>query len=119
MMGVLSDYEAAYLISGVNHDILADAVDNRNVKAGNMIWLCKQMNEMFGTEEYQGIIDYTELWLDDRSLAEKFLFQYLDSTYDDSSGTKSLGWFDDEGEKKAFIESRGEGNWYDDYKEGA
>ena len=115
-MGMLSDYEAAYLISGVNHDILADAVDNRNVKAGNMIGICKQMNSMFGTKEYQGIIDYTELWMDDRSLAEKFLVQYLDYP------EKSLGWFDDEGEKEAFIESRGEGNWYDDYvekKEGA
>ena len=32
---VLSDFEAAYLISGVEHPILTEAVMNRTVKAGN------------------------------------------------------------------------------------
>ncbi len=112
-MGMLSDYEAGYLISGINHGILTEAVDNRMVKAGNMIGMCKQMNSMFDTKEYQGIIDYTELWLHDRILADRFLGQYINYP------EKSLGWFEDEGEKQAFIESRGEGNWYDEYKEGA
>lgn len=105
---VLSDFEAAYLISGVKHSILTEAVTNRTVKAGNMIGLCKQMNEMFGTEEYQGIIDFTELWMEDPSLANEFLSQYENDS--------TVGYFDTKGEKEAFISARGQGDWYEQYE---
>ena len=107
---VLSDFEAAYLISGVKHPILTEAVMNRTVKAGNMIGLCKQMNAMFSTEEYQGIIDFTELWMENPSLADEFLSQYKN----DSENT--VGYFDTKAEKEAFIAARGKGDWYEVYE---
>ena len=111
---VLSDFEAAYLISGVKHSILTEAVTNRTVKAGNMIGLCEQMNTMFGTQEYQGIIDFTELWMEDPSLANEFLSQYEDT--DPMHGDNTVGYFDTKGEKEAFITARGRGDWYEQYE---
>lgn len=111
----LSDFEAAYLISGVKHSILTEAVTNRTVKAGNMIGLCEQMNEMFGTKEYQGIIDFTELWMEDPSLANEFLSQYEDDS-PINHGDNTVGYFDTEGEKEAFIAARGQGDWYEQYE---
>ena len=111
----LSDFEAAYLISGVNPSLLTEAGPNRTVKAGNMIGLCEQMNEMFGTKEYQGIIDFTELWMEDPSLGNEFLSQYEDDS-PINHGDNTVGYFDTEGEKKAFIAARGQGDWYEQYE---
>ena len=118
MMAILNDYEVSYLIAGGNNQLLlVEAVESEFIGARTMIEFCKHLGAVWDTEEYRGVEEFCKFMLDDRELAKTFKEQYTDT--DQHNRAIGLMWFDDEGEKKAFIESRGEGNWYDDYKEGA
>ncbi len=117
-MAILNDYEVSYLVTGGNNQLLlVEAVESEFIGARTMIAFCKYLGDVWDTEEYRGVQEFCKFMLDDRELAKTFKEQYLDT--DQHNRAIGLMWFDDEGEKKAFIESRGEGNWYDEYKEGA
>ncbi len=111
-MAILNDYEASYLVTAVDNQLLlVEAVETNFVGARKMINLCRYMRDMWDTEEYTGVIEFCNFMLDDKELAKEFKEQYTDT-----NDFKSLGWFDTEGEKEAFIAARGQGDWYEQYE---
>jgi hypothetical protein len=92
---------------------MIDAVRNGPISAKKMIKVCEYLHGMFSSESYNGIIHYLELASGDKELAEEFYKQYVKGHTRESE----IMGFEDEGEKQAFIASRGQGDWYDEYQQ--